>query len=197
MSDGAHIFSIIFQIAGAVEPDAYAERAYESEQLADVLIGGPDAAGIFEADVEREGGTFPEAVLDAIRDVERVFPEAAVLRVAPDDLVTIAAIAQRTARSHESVRLLALGRRGPGRFPPPIGHLDAKTQVWRWSEVARWFDARDMPVPGGEHAAFLAAVNDVLHLRRVAVGSLDARVATGLAALLPEGPGWPRRRRAA
>lgn len=182
----AHVFTVIFQIASAREPDTYARRVYDDEALGDALLGGPDAAGIFELDFDREAVSFPTAVLSAVRDVQRVLAEAVVLRVAPDDLVTVAAIAERVGRSHESVRLLARGRRGPGGFPPPAGQLDAKTQVWRWFEVARWFQEHIAGVPGGEHAAFLAALNDILDLRRVA-GDLpgDPGVTDQLAALLP------------
>lgn len=83
----------------------------------------------------------------------------------PDDLVTIAAIAARTGRSDESVRLLCQGRRGPGGFPPAAGFINEKTQVWRWTDAARWFaHALDESPTGAEHAAFLAAVNDAFDL---------------------------------
>ncbi|HVS29722.1 MAG TPA: hypothetical protein VHE14_09230 [Solirubrobacteraceae bacterium] len=183
----AQVFMIVFQIAGARAPDEYARRAYDDDELQDMMLGGPDDAGVFDADFEREGDSFPIAVLSAIRDIQRVFPEATMLRVEPDDLVTIAAIAERVGRSHESVRLLARGRRGPGGFPAAAGKLDAKTQVWRWSEVAQWFEDNVGRIAGGAHAAFLAAVNDVLDLRRVAGDALEQPgVAEAVAALLPE-----------
>jgi hypothetical protein len=183
----AQTFLVVFQIPGATEPDEYAIRLYGDDGLDDVMLGGPDPAGVFVADFERAGDPFPAAVLSAVRDLERVFPEATILRVEPDDLVTIAAIAERVGRSHESVRLLARGERGPGGFPPPAGKLDAKTQVWRWADVARWFEENAGPVSGGEHAAFLAALNDILDLRRVAGDAIDTpAIAEAMASLLPE-----------
>lgn len=182
----AHIFMVVFQIPGAHEPDEYAVRAYDDDGLQDMSLGGPDDAGVFDADFERGAESFPVAVLRAIDDIHRVFPEATILRIEPDDLATIAVIAERVGRSHESVRLLARGKRGPGGFPPPAGKLDGKTQVWRWSEVARWFAENLEPVGEFEHADFLAAVNDVLDLRRVAGDALGAPdVARAVAALLP------------
>ena len=53
--------------------------------------------------------------------------------------MSIAAIARRLGRSHESIRLYARGKRGPGGFPPPAGKLDEKTEVWRWPDVAIWW----------------------------------------------------------
>ncbi len=85
--------------------------------------------------------------------------------VLPDDLVTVAAIAARTGRSDESVRLLHQGRRGPGGFPAAAGRVNEKTQIWRWTDVAAWFaDALGEPPDGAEHAPFLAALNDALDL---------------------------------
>jgi hypothetical protein len=183
----SHVFIVLFQIPDATDPDEYAVRLYSDDGIDDVSLIGPDAAGVFEVDCERVGPSFSAAVLGVVRDLERVFPEATILRVEPDDLVTIAAIAERVGRSHESVRLLARGERGPGGFPVSAGRLDAKTQVWRWMEVAQWFEASIGPLPGGEHAAFLAAVNDILDLRRVAGAAIDApATAEALAALLPE-----------
>jgi len=182
-----HVFMVVFQIADAREPDEYAVRLYGDGGVEEVMLAGPDSAGVFEVEFERVDRSFPAAVLSAVRDLERVFPEATILRVEPDDLVTIAAIAERVGRSHESVRLLVRGERGPGGFPAPAGKLDAKTQAWRWAEVAQWFETYIGPVPGAEHAAFLAAVNDILDLRRLAGDAIDTPdIAQAMASLLPE-----------
>jgi len=182
-----HVFIFLFQIPGAQEPDEYAVRAYDDDGLQDFSLAGPDSSGVFEADFEREARSFPAAVLSALHDLERVFPEAVVLRVEPDDLVTIAAIAERVGRSHESIRLLARNERGPGGFPPPAGRLDAKTQVWRWSDVAPWLAEHLGEIREGEHAAFIAALNDILDLRRNAPQAIDqSETAQELADLLPE-----------
>lgn len=183
----SHVFMVLFRIAGAVEPDEYAIRVYDDARMQDVMLGGPDESGVFEIEFERAAPSFSEAVLSALADVNRVLPEAELLRVEPDDLATIAGIASRLNRSHESVRLLMHGKRGPGGFPKPAGHLDKKTQVWRWHEVSQWFEqAMGISVPAGEHAAFLAAVNDVLELRRIAPQAITRpQTARQLAALLP------------
>lgn len=183
----SHVFTVHFQIANAREPDRWAVRAYDDGRLEDMLLGGPDATGVFDADFERRAPSFPEAVMTALDDLQAVFPEATILRVDPEDLVTLSDVATRTRRSHESVRLLALGRRGPGGFPAPAGTPDARTRVWRWHQVVAWFDdAMGEEVPAGRDAAFLAAVNDLLNLRSVAPRAADSPQAVrALASLIP------------
>jgi hypothetical protein len=163
-----HVFEILFHVPGATEPDEYAIRAYEDERLQDFALCGPDSEGVFEAHFGRETARFEEAVLSAIRDLAQVFPEATLLEVKPDVLVTLDDIAERMGRTHESVRLLVKGKRGPGRFPAAAGGRGRKSKVWRWYEVERWFrEEMGVEVPGHKHGAFLAAVNLVLELRRV------------------------------
>lgn len=187
-SKDTNIFTILFRIPGATEPDEYAERIYESRSLADAMLGGPDPASVFDLEFDRPGKSFPRAVLKAITALQEELPEAELLRVEPDDLVTVAAIAARVGRSHESVRLLSQGRRGPGGFPAPAGRIDDKTQVWRWSEVAEWFrDRMDTDVAGAPEAAFLAALNDILELRRLGDTAIPGRaIGREMASLLPK-----------
>jgi cell division protein ZapA (FtsZ GTPase activity inhibitor) len=55
--------------------------------------------------------------------------------------------------------------------------------MWRWHEVARWFEEDlGVEVPDYRHAAFLAAVNTLLELQRVVPQVKDAR---RLVTLLP------------
>jgi len=183
-----HVFTVQFRIPGAGEDGGQAERAYEDDRLHDVLLGVPSGSdGLFEADFERVAPRFADAVLSALTDLQDAFPEAELLRVKPDDLVTLSGIAERTNRSHESVRLLAAGKRGPGGFPREASGIGAKTKVWRWHEVVDWLEG-DMgaPVPEAENAQFLAMINDVLRLRRTAPRVIDnRRTGSAVAALLP------------
>ena len=76
-----------------------------------------------------------------MRDVEGTVDGVTVARVEPDTLVTIADIAERLGRSEESVRLLIVGKRGPGRFPVPVARLGRrKSRLWRWTDVLSWMD---------------------------------------------------------
>ena len=92
-----------------------------------------------------------------------------VVRLEPDEFVSAADLAARTKRTRESIRLLVAGRRGPGGFPPPVRGVASRHRLWRWSEVATWFEAC---MPGVlsdaqlEAAGVISAVNAALHLRR-------------------------------
>lgn len=163
-TDPTHTFQVVFAVpdADSLEPHLDALHAAGCN---DAAFMGPASDGTFTAEFDREAPTFPAAVVSALEAIQSALPGVRLLRVLPDDLVTVAAIAARTGRTDESVRLLAQGRRGPGGFPPAAAWINEKTQVWRWSDVARWFtDALDEPPVGAKHAAFLAALNDALDL---------------------------------
>lgn len=162
-----HTFLIHLRIPDAVEPDEYAIRAYDSERLDDVALMGPDEHGVFDVGFDREADSFPAAVGFAIQDLSAVFPEAEILSVDAENLVSIAAIARRLGRSHESVRLYARGKRGPGDFPAPVGRLDAKTRVWNWPDVGLWWqETLGEEVPQLQADLFLTVLNDALEMRR-------------------------------
>jgi predicted acylesterase/phospholipase RssA len=156
-----------------------------AEQGADDATFGV-ADGVAYADFSREAASFRAAVFSAIRDLESV-PGVLVLRIEPDDLVTMAEIAQRLERTRESVRLLAMGHRGQGTFPPPISHLRARSKLWRWSDVARW--AGLLSEEDERNTRLVGALNAALELRRLhgtlaaAEEEEDFQAASSLAAL--------------
>jgi hypothetical protein len=168
-----HVFIVRFRIPGAAEPDEYSVRAYDDERLQDMALMGPDEHGVFDAEFERDGDSFAAIVRSGLTDLAAVFPEAEILELRQDSLVSLAAIARRLRRSHESVRLYARGKRGPGGFPAPAARLDGKTEVWRWPEVGVWWrEVVGEPVEQLEEDLFLTMLNDALEIRRVA-GELD------------------------
>lgn len=153
-----HQFTLVLQ--GDLESDKTIDALYETG-CDDATFGTVDRVGY--ADFTREAPSFGEAVRSAIADVESV-PGLKALRIEPDDLVTMAEIAERMGRSRESVRLLIQGSRGPGGFPAPVSHLRAKSRLWRWSEVSVW--AEELTGAVDSHAAaVIAAINATLALR--------------------------------
>ena len=77
------------------------------------------------------------------------------------------------------------GRRGPGGYPPAAGRVDARTKVWRWSDVGEWFaKALGDPLADAEDSAFLQAFNDALELRRLA-DRLGKQQREAVATMLP------------
>ncbi|MBA2535930.1 MAG: hypothetical protein H0V20_00660 [Actinobacteria bacterium] len=164
-------------LTGADVTDEATIDAFFEAGCGDALLGERDSVGY--AAFDREAATLVQAVASALAQVERV-PDVRVLRVEPDELVTPTVIAKRTGRSRESVRLLIQGKRGPGGFPPPVAWVDAKSKLWQWSDVARWFgEALGEALPTAEGVEFLAALNGALEVRRRAarLESDDERVA--------------------
>ncbi len=163
-----HTFTLIFAIPGV---DSLEEHlgAFADAGADDAAFMGPASDGTFAAEFDRESPDFSAAVVSAIEGLRGAVDGLRVLRVEPDDLVTISAIAARVGRSDESIRLLQQGKRGPGNFPPALGRINAKTQIWRWVDVARWFE-RDLgePPPAAEHARFISAINHALELDAMA-----------------------------
>jgi hypothetical protein len=116
----------------------------------------------------REASSFSEALSSAIRDLTRALPALVVVRVEPDDLVSMATIAKCAGRSREYIRLLANDQRRPGGFPPPVAYVDDKTRLWHLPDVAHWLTqhhkARLDVDP--EAADLVAALNAAYDLRK-------------------------------
>jgi hypothetical protein len=127
-----------------------------------------DEAGPATADVHREAENLVDAVLSAIRDIERV-PSLRVVEVERQDLVGLADIAWRLNRTAESVRLLATGRRGPGGFPAPAIRR-RRGQLWRWAEVAEWANRHLGSSFDPEEPLLVNMLNAASALRRGAPG---------------------------
>jgi hypothetical protein len=163
-TDPTHTFQVVFALPGADSLEPHLD-VLQAAGCDDAAFIGPAGDGTFIAEFDREASSFAAAVVSALEALRSALTDAVLLRMQPEDIVSLSAIAARTGRTDESVRLLAQGRRGPGSFPPAAGWINDKTQVWRWADVARWFgDALGEPPVGSEHAAFLAALNDALDL---------------------------------
>ena len=158
-----YTFTLLLQGADPLEHlDALFEAGCD-----DAVFGERD--GVSFAEFDRVAVNFPEAVGSAIGQIESSVPGLRVIRVEPEELVNASAIAGRTKRTRESIRLLIDHKRGPGNFPPPVVWVAAKHRLWRWSEVARWFaeslgERTDETVSG----AFLSTCNAALEVRNYA-----------------------------
>lgn len=152
----------------------------------DALFGERD--GAVYADFSREAVGLAKAVSSAIRDVEGTVDGVTVARVEPDALVTIADIAERLERSEESVRLLIVGKRGPGGFPVPVARLGRRrSRLWRWTDVLSWMDGWHEAAAGRDRdASVIEAINGALAYRR-ASARLQERELCEIAPLVPSG----------
>ncbi len=125
------------------------------------------------ANFDREADSLAEAVSSAIEAIEAAVPGAKVVRVEPDEFVSLSVIAERASMTREGVRSYYVGRVGPGGFPSPVSWIDQKNRVWRWTEVLEWFSERLGKAIGSQvEAETIAAFNGVLearlHLERIA-----------------------------
>ncbi len=150
----------------------------------DATVGS--AGGVQHLDFDREADSYLEAATSAITDVGAAVGGVQIVRILPDDYVTLAEIGERTGRTRESVRLLSIGERGPGNFPVPAARGDERNKLWRWTEVALWFatelgERTDEPIDW----AVQRALNAVLELRSTASG-LDPKDLRGLRSQLTD-----------
>ena len=137
----------------------------DEEAAADKLYGGgcDDAlfsvsGGVYEVEFDREAASLKDAVLSAIRDVKNAEIGAHVMRVVPDDLVSANAIAERSGKTRQAVRLWILGERGQG-FPAPRAMV-GKSPVWSWATIAEWLRRRgEIETDVVEAAKVLARIN--------------------------------------
>lgn len=159
-------FSFTLVLAGVTEVTEDLENALFEAGCDDALLGMRD--GVLFLDFDREGPSWAEAILSAIADVQRSDGNAWVARIEPDDLVTASEIARRLQRSRESIRQLAQGERGPGRFPPPVANLTRRSPIWRWAEVAHWFGENYAESDRAliEKAMLIASLNSAIELSR-------------------------------
>ncbi|HEY1652245.1 MAG TPA: hypothetical protein VGG09_10220 [Acidimicrobiales bacterium] len=146
-------------IDGDLTQEEVARELFESG-CDDATFGVLDGLGY--GDFLREAASFADAVLRAVYQIESVRP-LLVRRIEPDDIVTMAEIADRVDRTRESVRLLFEGKRGPGGFPAPLSHGPDRGRLWRWSDVAH--SMKELEPEDKEAAHFVAAANAAFDLR--------------------------------
>ncbi len=150
-----------------LQDDANVEALFEAG-CDDATVGR--VGGVQYLDFDREAESLPSAVASAAEAIEAAVPGARVVHLEPDDLVSMAEIAERTGRTRESVRLLVSAERGPGGFPAPATHFRRRHRMWRWQQVAVWF-AKELNEPQlvGDPgtAQFITAYNAGLAWRQV------------------------------
>jgi hypothetical protein len=161
-------FSLVLQGARDLTPEI-ADALYEAG-CDDALVGSRD--GALFAEFDREAPSSAEAILSAIRQVESAGAGLTVARVEPDELVSAAEIADRVGLNRETIRLYAVGRRGPGTFPPPVARLRGRSPLYRWTDVAPWLARHGGPAASSaraelETATLIGMLNAALDLRRL------------------------------
>ena len=91
-------------------------------------------------DFSREARTLADALLTAIRDIEKV-PGLSAIGVHCENIVSLLDIAERAGVSREAVRLWSIGQRGPGAFPEAVVAAPRTgAKGWDWRQVAAWLE---------------------------------------------------------
>lgn len=108
----------------------------------------------------READSLAHAIVTTVADIESADFKA--VGIESEDLVNLADIADRTGRTRESVRLLSLGKRGPGGFPGPV--VSGTWSLYSWAVVREWFRTHygDQAVAPADHDADTLTAADLL-----------------------------------
>lgn len=141
-----------------------------TDEMADSLFaaGCDDATpsvcyGRVWLEFSRTAPSYKDAVLSAIRDVRKANIGADVSQIDECDHVTQAEIARKIGKSPQYVQQLMAGKRGPGRFPPPVCHLSESTLLWQWCAVSFWLCQNNVIKPEVvEEAEITYAINAAL-----------------------------------
>ena len=119
-------------------------------------------------DFAREAKSLEEAVFSSISAVEGCHLGARVIRILPDDLVSISDIAKRLNKDRQLISLWVKGeRRQKSDFPPPVLRLAEKSPLWRWYSVVKWLLQQELISDHNlvHYAKFLENINAVLDER--------------------------------
>lgn len=159
-----HNFALV--LSGISAPESQIEDALHEAGCDDAILSFRTGIAYLEFDREAQG--LKEAIVSAVRDVERANGHLKVARVEPGDLVNASEIARRVHCTREYIRLLTQGKRGEGNFPPPQSGITGKALVWSWAEVAGWMFQHEKI---GDESLLLTAetirdINDVLEMRQ-------------------------------
>ena len=119
-----------------------------------VIIDGGRASVL----VTRPASSVEAALVEVLAEIRSVGLDG--VGIDNEDLVDLATIARRTGRSHESIRLLSLGRRWPGGFPAAVA-----PGVYSWGQVRVWFADQGTELPADAEADSLAAADLMLRAR--------------------------------
>lgn len=154
-------FDFALVLGGITELTPEVEKAFFEAGCDDATISV--TYGRIWMEFSRSAPSYDEAIVSAIRDVNKTGVGARVLRVDECNLVTQAEIARKLGRSRQYVHQLMTGQRGPGGFPPPDCHLTEGVPVWAWCAVSHWlYDNSMIKAEEYQQAEFVHAINFVL-----------------------------------
>lgn len=160
-----HEFTLVLE--GVNDNTPHLEDRLFEAGCSDALINFRN--GTVYLDFSRQEQSFEAAIFSAIHAVENCGLDIKVIRILPDDLVSISDIAKRLNTDRQRVSQWVKGeRRQHGKpFPPAILKLSEKSPLWRWYSVVQWlYDQKiiqDIKII--DNAKFIENLNVVLDER--------------------------------
>lgn len=118
MSRQTQTYNFALILSGVTEPSAKVEDALFKAGCDDAILAFRNDTAYLEFD--RKADSHEQAVLSAIRAVEKAGVGLTVEHVEPSDIVTASEISRRLNCTRENVRLLSQGKRAKLEFPPPL-----------------------------------------------------------------------------
>ena len=116
--------------------------------------------GRIVADFSRDADSLEGALVSAVHEFRAA--GAAVERIEPDPLVSLADMARRSGMSRAAMTNYATGERQSG-FPAPIARVSSNSPLWDWAEVAEWLCRhRRLSDEAAQQAAIVRAANEAL-----------------------------------
>ncbi|TDS95675.1 hypothetical protein EDF78_103133 [Rahnella sp. BIGb0236] len=165
------LYHFMLTLSGVTSDTEMLEDALWESGCDDALIAFYGTSVYLEFD--REGTSFANAIMTAVRDIESAGLNARVESV-DSVFVGLSDIAGLAGLTRQSVALLKEGARGPRNFPTPVQRLKGNSPLWRWKDVADWLVREGRlanDAPQVQNAVILENINLALQLRSVS----DAR----------------------
>lgn len=136
-------------------------------------------------DFAREAASAEDAVISAVKAIERAGIGASVENIGPDDLASLAEIANRVGVTRASLQKYARGDSKVGAdFPLPVANISkARRELYSAAEVMVWLQSKrrvELPEPVIDLVTVIDKANQALLVRQAAnddgVGRLLARL---------------------
>jgi predicted DNA-binding transcriptional regulator AlpA len=146
-------------VASGLDPNAddFEDRFFEAG-CDDATIVVKRGAIILE--FAREADSLSDAIESAIASVRRAGAE--IVRIEPDNLVSLSEIAERSGLTRAAISNYAKGERGK-EFPRPVARVTSESPLWDWTDVAAWLRARGQIEAGAlADARAIKVANDSL-----------------------------------
>ena len=115
---------------------------------------------------DREGSSYPAAVVESIRELEAALPGLRVVGIHVEDLLTPSGVASVSSKSRQNVHQHIKGLRGAG-FPPPVTWADNDRPLWLLGDVQHW-SGQPIEQQVDVHDHWPSMASAVFHLARAA-----------------------------